>query len=312
MFERFTDRARRVLVLAQEEAGLLNHGFIGTEHILLGLVAEGDGLAAKALESLDISLDAVRERVREIIGPSRSSAPDSRPFTPRAKKALELSLREALQLGHNYIGTEHLLLGVVREGDGVGAQVLVSLGADLNRVRAAVLDSFSVFESKSDHVTASLGLPVAGAEDAWEAAWSAAGARPVGKEWLVEVVRPGRRPVDYANAYRRACGAPGGTRTSARRSGRWRDLPDVGGDQRGSRFEAQREAPNRGRNCDGPWRAGPSFELKAPRSGRRRLGWSTRTSTWLICPAAVVWGVSRGCSGGVDGRPHLSEGGSPT
>ncbi len=202
MFERFTDRARRVLVLAQEEAGLLNHGFIGTEHILLGLVAEGDGLAAKALESLDISLDAVRERVREIIGPSRSSAPDSRPFTPRAKKALELSLREALQLGHNYIGTEHLLLGVVREGNGVGAQVLLSLGADLNRVRAAVLDSFSVYETKSDYVTASLGLPVAGADVAWEAAWSGAGARPVGKEWLVEVVRAGRRPVDYANAYR--------------------------------------------------------------------------------------------------------------
>jgi ClpA/ClpB-like protein len=206
VFERFTDRARRALVLAQEEAGLLNHGFIGTEHILLGLVAESDGLAAKALESLNISLDAVRERVREIIGPAPSSTPDSRPFTPLAKKALELSLREALQLGHNYIGTEHLLLGVVREGDGVGAQVLVSLGADLNRVRAAVLDSLSAYESKSGHAGARLGSPGAGAgadaDVAWEAAWSAAGARRVGKEWLVEVVRAGRRPVDYANAYR--------------------------------------------------------------------------------------------------------------
>src|SRR5271166_3800456 len=140
VFERFTDRARRVLVLAQEEARLLNHSFIGTEHILLGLIHEGEGLAAKALESLGISLEAVREKVQETIGPAGSTGPTgSPPFTPRAKKVLELSLREALQLGHNYIGTEHMLLGLVREGEGVAAQVLVSLGADLSRVRQQVI-----------------------------------------------------------------------------------------------------------------------------------------------------------------------------
>jgi ATP-dependent Clp protease ATP-binding subunit ClpC len=135
MFERFTDRARRVLVLAQEEARLLNHNFIGTEHILLGLIHEGEGVAAKALESLGVSREAVREKVAETIGPAGSSTTASPPFTPRAKRVLELSLREALQLGHNYIGTEHMLLGLVREGEGVAARVLVSLGADLPRVR---------------------------------------------------------------------------------------------------------------------------------------------------------------------------------
>jgi ATP-dependent Clp protease ATP-binding subunit ClpC len=143
MFERFTDRARRVLVLAQEEARLLNHNFIGTEHILLGLIHEGEGVAAKALESLGISLEAVREKVEETIGPAGSSTTGSPPFTPRAKKVLELSLREALQLGHNYIGTEHMLLGLVREGEGVAAQVLVSLGADLSRVRQQVIQLLS-------------------------------------------------------------------------------------------------------------------------------------------------------------------------
>ncbi|MGH9179746.1 MAG: Clp protease N-terminal domain-containing protein, partial [Acidimicrobiales bacterium] len=143
MFERFTDRARRVLVLAQEEARLLNHNFIGTEHILLGLIHEGEGVAAKALESLGISLEAVREKVEETIGPAGSSTTGSPPFTPRAKKVLELSLREALQLGHNYIGTEHMLLGLVREGEGVAAQVLVNLGADLSRVRQQVIQLLS-------------------------------------------------------------------------------------------------------------------------------------------------------------------------
>src|SRR6202165_1282786 len=143
LFERFTDRARRVLVLAQEEARLLNHNFIGTEHILLGLIHEGEGVAAKALESLGISLEAVREKVEETIGPAGSSSPGSPPFTPRAKKVLELSLREALQLGHNYIGTEHMLLGLVREGEGVAVQVLVSLGADLSRVRQQVVRQLS-------------------------------------------------------------------------------------------------------------------------------------------------------------------------
>ena len=139
MFERFTDRARRVVVLAQEEARLLSHSYIGTEHILLGLIHEGEGVAAKALESLGISLEAVRSQVEEIIGQGGSSPSGHIPFTPRAKKVLELSLREALQLGHNYIGTEHILLGLIREGEGVAAQVLVKLGADLSRVRQQVI-----------------------------------------------------------------------------------------------------------------------------------------------------------------------------
>jgi hypothetical protein len=140
MFERFTDRARRVVVLAQEEARILNHNYIGTEHILLGLIHEGDGVAAQALESLGISLEAVRQQVEEIIGQGQEPPSGHIPFTSRAKKVLELSLREALQLGHNYIGTEHILLGLIREGDGVAAQVLVKLGADLNRVRQRVIE----------------------------------------------------------------------------------------------------------------------------------------------------------------------------
>ncbi|HWU29472.1 MAG TPA: ATP-dependent Clp protease ATP-binding subunit [Microbacterium sp.] len=143
MFERFTDRARRVVVLAQEEAKMLNHNYIGTEHILLGLIHEGEGVAAKALESLGISLDAVREQVQDIIGQGQQQPTGHIPFTPRAKKVLELSLREALQLGHNYIGTEHILLGLIREGEGVAAQVLVKLGADLNKVRQQVIQLLS-------------------------------------------------------------------------------------------------------------------------------------------------------------------------
>jgi ATP-dependent Clp protease ATP-binding subunit ClpA len=139
MFERFTDRARRVVVLAQEEARMLDHNYIGTEHILLGLIHEGEGVAAKALESLEISLEAVRQQVEEIIGHGQQAQAGHIPFTPRAKKVLELSLREAIQLGHNYIGTEHILLGLIREGEGVAAQVLVRLGADLNRVRRQVI-----------------------------------------------------------------------------------------------------------------------------------------------------------------------------
>jgi ATP-dependent Clp protease ATP-binding subunit ClpC len=157
LFERFTDRARRVLVLAQEEARLLNHNFIGTEHILLGLIHEGEGVAAKALESLGISLEAVREKVEETIGPAGSSSTGSPPFTPRAKKVLELSLREALQLGHNYIGTEHMLLGLVREGEGVAAQVLVSLGADLSRVRQQVIQLLSGYQSQGGKEAAPAG-----------------------------------------------------------------------------------------------------------------------------------------------------------
>jgi len=146
LFERFTDRARRVVVLAQEEARLLNHNYIGTEHILLGLIHEGEGVAAKALESLGISLEAVRQQVEEIIGQGGSSPSGHIPFTPRAKKVLELSLREALQLGHNYIGTEHILLGLIREGEGVAAQVLVKLGADLSRVRQQVIQLLSGYQ----------------------------------------------------------------------------------------------------------------------------------------------------------------------
>jgi ATP-dependent Clp protease ATP-binding subunit ClpA len=143
MFERFTDEARRVVVLAQEEARLLNHNYIGTEHLLLGLAHEGQGVAAKALESLGISLEAVRAQVEEIIGQGQSAPVGHIPFTPRAKKVFELSLREALQLGHNYMGTEHLLLGLIREGEGVAAQVLVKLGSDLPRVRQQVLQLLS-------------------------------------------------------------------------------------------------------------------------------------------------------------------------
>ncbi len=156
MFERFTDRARRVVVLAQEEARMLNHNYIGTEHILLGLIHEGEGVAAKALESLGISLDAVREQVQEIIGQGQQSPTGHIPFTPRAKKVLELSLREGLQLGHNYIGTEHILLGLIREGEGVAAQVLVKLGADLNRVRQQVIQLLSGYQGK-EAATAGVG-----------------------------------------------------------------------------------------------------------------------------------------------------------
>ncbi len=154
MFERFTDRARRVVVLAQEEARLLNHNYIGTEHILLGLIHEGEGVAAKALESLSISLEGVREQVQDIIGQGSSSPSGHIPFTPRAKKVLELSLREALQLGHNYIGTEHILLGLIREGEGVAAQVLVKLGADLSRVRQQVIQLLSGYSGPSSQGSA--------------------------------------------------------------------------------------------------------------------------------------------------------------
>ncbi|HKF31922.1 MAG TPA: ATP-dependent Clp protease ATP-binding subunit, partial [Jatrophihabitantaceae bacterium] len=159
MFERFTDRARRVVVLAQEEARMLNHNYIGTEHILLGLIHEGEGVAAKALESLGISLEAVRSQVEEIIGQGQQAPSGHIPFTPRAKKVLELSLREALQLGHNYIGTEHILLGLIREGEGVAAQVLVKLGADLNKVRQQVIQLLNGYQAKEPAGTASEATP---------------------------------------------------------------------------------------------------------------------------------------------------------
>ena len=166
LFERFTDRARRVVVLAQEEARLLNHSYIGTEHILLGLIHEGEGVAAKALESLSISLEAVRAQVEEIIGQGGSSPSGHIPFTPRAKKVLELSLREALQLGHNYIGTEHILLGLLREGEGVATQVLVKLGADLGKVRQQVIQLLSGYQGPAAKGDAPAGgAPAGGAKE---------------------------------------------------------------------------------------------------------------------------------------------------
>jgi ATP-dependent Clp protease ATP-binding subunit ClpA len=143
MFERFTDRARRVVVLAQEEARLLNHNYVGTEHLLLGLIHEAEGVAAKALELLGIRLEVVRAQVEQIVGRGQRAPTGHIPFTPRAKKVLELSLREAKQLGHNYIGTEHILLGLIREGEGVAAHVLVKLGADLSRARGQVIGLLS-------------------------------------------------------------------------------------------------------------------------------------------------------------------------
>jgi ATP-dependent Clp protease ATP-binding subunit ClpC len=171
VFERFTDKARRVVVLAQEEARMLNHNYIGTEHLLLGLVHEGEGVAARAVESLGISLTDVRRDVGEMIGRGEGAPAGHIPFTPRAKKVLELSLREALQLGHSYIGTEHILLGLVREGEGVAAQVLQKLGADLNRVRQTVIQLLSGYAggeatATGEAVTAvgTLGEPAAGDE----------------------------------------------------------------------------------------------------------------------------------------------------
>ncbi|MEY3805499.1 MAG: hypothetical protein RIR69_311 [Actinomycetota bacterium] len=169
LFERFTDRARRVVVLAQEEARLLNHSYIGTEHILLGLIHEGEGVAAKSLESLSISLEAVRAQVEEIIGQGGSSPSGHIPFTPRAKKVLELSLREALQLGHNYIGTEHILLGLLREGEGVATQVLVKLGADLGKVRQQVIQLLSGYQGPAAKgEPAATGAGAGGKEEAGE------------------------------------------------------------------------------------------------------------------------------------------------
>jgi ATP-dependent Clp protease ATP-binding subunit ClpC len=163
MFDRFTDRARRVIVLAQDEARMLNHNYIGTEHLLLGLIHEGEGVAAKALESLGISLEAVREQVEEIIGQGQQAPTGHIPFTPRAKKVLEFSMREALQINHPYIGTEHILLGLIREGEGVAAQVLIKLGADLNRVRNQVLQLLSGFQGKE---AATAGAPETGQSSA--------------------------------------------------------------------------------------------------------------------------------------------------
>jgi ATP-dependent Clp protease ATP-binding subunit ClpC len=149
MFERFTDRARRVVVFAQDEARGLNHSWIGTEHLLLAVIREGHGVGAKALESMQISLDAARQQVESMIGRGQAPVADGHiPFTPRAKKVLELALSEARQLGHDYIGTEHILLGLIREGDGVAAQVLVNLGSDLNRARQRVIQLLHGYQGR--------------------------------------------------------------------------------------------------------------------------------------------------------------------
>jgi hypothetical protein len=195
VFERFTDRARRVLVLAQEEARLLNHSFIGTEHLLLGLIAEGEGLAAKALESLEISLEAVRREVEEIIGQAGSVPTGSPPFTPRAKKVLELALREALQLGHNYIGTEHILLGLVREGQGVAAQVLIRLGADLVKVRQAVIEQLGGYQGRDPQSHPGMRVRRTGRLPFQLVT--------IGDVVTVEVVRRGRGPEVFAEAHGR-------------------------------------------------------------------------------------------------------------
>jgi ATP-dependent Clp protease ATP-binding subunit ClpC len=147
VFERFTDRARRVVVLAQEEARLLRHNYIGTEHLLLGLVHEGEGIGAQVLESLGVSLTDARAQVEEIIGHGSDATSGHIPFTPHAKKVLEFSLREALELGHNYIGTEHILLGLYRGQEGVALQVLEELGATRETVRAGVIKALSGFSS---------------------------------------------------------------------------------------------------------------------------------------------------------------------
>jgi ATP-dependent Clp protease ATP-binding subunit ClpC len=150
MFQRFTDRARRVVVYAQEEARLLDHNYIGTEHILLGLIREGEGVAARALDSLGISLQAVRLGTEEIIGRGQHTPEGHIPFTPRAKRVLELSLLESRQLGHRYIGTEHILLGLIREGEGVAAQVLTRLGGDLHPVREQVIQLLADYASAAE------------------------------------------------------------------------------------------------------------------------------------------------------------------
>ena len=150
MFERFTDRARRVVVLAQEEARRLNHNYIGTEHILLGLIQEGEGHAAKAIEELNINIDSVRSEVVEIIGEGQQSPSGHIPFTPRAKKVLELSLREALQLGHNYIGTEHILLGLIQEGEGHAAKAIEELNINIDSVRSEVVEIIGCLLYTSD------------------------------------------------------------------------------------------------------------------------------------------------------------------
>jgi ATP-dependent Clp protease ATP-binding subunit ClpA len=185
MFERFTDRARQTVVLAQEEARQLGHSYIGTEHLLLGLLREGEGVAAQTIGRMGISLADVRSDVVRIIGDAAGSPSGHIPFTPRSKKVLELSLREAMQLGHNYIGTEHILLGLVREGEGVAAQVLVARGADLKRVRVTVLEELKNITPGS---RASGPRRTPGGEEALSNAQQLAGSSAVGSHHLLEAL----------------------------------------------------------------------------------------------------------------------------
>ncbi len=263
MFERFTDRARRVVVLAQEEARMLNHNYIGTEHILLGLIHEGEGVAAKALESLGISLEAVRQQVEEIIGQGQQAPSGHIPFTPRAKKVLELSLREALQLGHNYIGTEHILLGLIREGEGVAAQVLVKLGADLNRVRQQVIQLLSGYQGKeTGH----------GRRPGRGRAVDVARARPVRSQ-------PTRRPPARASSTR----SSGARRRS---SGSCRCCPAA---PRTTRCSSGSPASARPPSSRG-WRR-PSSRARCPR--RSRTSSSTPSTSAHSSPAAATAVTSR-------------------
>jgi ATP-dependent Clp protease ATP-binding subunit ClpC len=186
-------------VLAQEEARSLNHGFIGTEHLLLGLIHEGEGIAAQALESLEISLEAVRAEVDKMVGSADSAPTGSPPFTSRAKKVLELALRESMQLGHDYIGTEHILLGIVREGEGVAAQVLVDLGADLSKVRQQVVQVIIGHEGTE----AAAGRTYLPGRRARNEPSQPSAIGTVGDAWSVEVVRAGRGPDVFAGAYLR-------------------------------------------------------------------------------------------------------------
>ena len=258
MFERFTDRARRVVVLAQEEARLLNHNYIGTEHILLGLIHEGEGVAAKALESLGISLEAVRAQVEEIIGHGGQAPSGHIPFTPRAKKVLELSLREALQLGHNYIGTEHILLGLIREGEGVAAQVLVKLGADLSRVRQQVIQLLSGYAGQKEGQGGQGGAAGRGAAE------RLARARPVRPQPHAararQEARPGHRAREGNRARDAGAVAPHEEQPRAHRRARRRQDRD----RRGPRHRHRRR--RRARDAEG------QAALHArPRRARRRL-----------------------------------------
>jgi ATP-dependent Clp protease ATP-binding subunit ClpA len=191
IFERYTDRAKAVLALAEEEARLLEHGFIGTEHVLLGLLREGEGIAARALESLGVELGEARREVQELIGPSPAVA-DALPYTPRTRHVFQAAVREAQQLGHEYVGTEHLLLGLVREGEGVASQVLANIGVGLSEVRRKVVDLLS-------------GSQVRAADDEHLQLVSSGGRRSAlqepGDTWKARVVRTGRTPAVFAGAY---------------------------------------------------------------------------------------------------------------